>query len=83
MKWRDQCKGYTWVYMAGFEFYFLTEYQLQIIIYDPYLNRTSIFNSHGESQITLHRIVVLKVGRVAHKSAVNRGTKSLIALLSE
>ncbi len=33
---------------------FLTEnYELQIIIQDPYLNCISIFNSHGESQITL------------------------------
>ncbi len=40
--------------MARFEFYFLTEHcESQIIYEDPYLNRISIFNSHGESQITL------------------------------
>ncbi len=45
--------------MAQFEFYFLIEnYELQIIIYDAYLNHISILvlyyiNSRGESQITL------------------------------
>ncbi len=38
--------------MAQFEIYFSRE-NLQVIIEDPYLNRISLFNSHGESQITL------------------------------
>ena len=52
--------------MARFEFYFFfnRNYESQIIIKDPYLNRISIFNSHGQSQITLeqkwsHQIAVL------------------------
>ena len=40
--------------MPRFEFYFLTEnYESQIIILDRHLNRISVFNGHGESQITL------------------------------